>query len=132
MRGPNLPYEFVLDHLPAERVEIKPMFGHQCVYFDGLMVVFMISKDDSRDNGVCIATSKEHIESLQEDIKSLRHLNAYGPKATNWRLIPVDSESFESDVERACRLILKGDPRIGREPNSAKKKPSKETRRRRN
>lgn len=81
---------------------------------DGLMVMFLICKKNNPDNGVCLATTKEHIPSLTSELKSLRHLHVYGPEATDWRLIPADSEHFEVDIESACKLILKRDSRIGR------------------
>lgn len=123
----DLPYDFILEYLPAERLEIKKMFGHRCLYFDGLMVMFMIAKEGNADNGVCLATSAEHIPSLKMEIRSLRHLEAYGEEAAGWRLIPADSIEFERDTEKVCKLILKRDPRIGREARSNKRKlnPSK-------
>jgi hypothetical protein len=122
MGATGLPYDFIFEHLPEDRVSIKRMFGHHCLYFDGLMVMFMIAKDGNPDNGICIATSKPHIESLAKDIKSLRYLESYGPDATDWRLIPADSDQFEIDTEKVCHLILARDPRIGREPKSNHKK----------
>jgi hypothetical protein len=122
MATPALPYDFIFDYLPEDRVDIKKMFGHHCLYFDGIMVMFMIAKDGNPDNGICLATSKPHIASLAKEIRSLRHLESYGPDATDWRLIPTDSEEFESDAEKACRLILARDSRIGREPKSSRKK----------
>lgn len=116
----KIPFDFIYEFLPAEKIEIKKMFGHQCLYFEGLMVMFMISKSGNSDNGICLATSKQHLKSLNKEIKSLRHLESYGREATNWRLIPSDSNEFESDSEIACSLILKRDPRIGREPKRKK------------
>jgi hypothetical protein len=94
MAASSLPYDFFFDYLPEDRIEIKKMFGHNCVYFDGLMVMFMIAKDGNPDNGICLATSKDHIASLSKEIKSLRHLESYGPDSTDWRLIPADSNKF--------------------------------------
>lgn len=122
MTTSSLPYDFIFDFLPEDRVDIKKMFGHSCLYFDGLMVMFIIAKDGNPDNGICLATSKPHITSLSKEIKSLRHLESYGPDATDWRLIPADSNKFESDTEKACRMILARDSRIGREPKSNRKK----------
>ncbi|MGZ3649950.1 MAG: hypothetical protein ACXVB9_13960 [Bdellovibrionota bacterium] len=121
MRKP-LDYDFLLDYFPASRIEVKKMFGHQCLYFDGLMVMFLICKEGNPDNGICLATTKEHIASLGKELRSLRHLESSGPESTDWRLLPAGSPHFESDAERACRLILKRDPRIGREPKSRAKK----------
>lgn len=122
MATPALPYDFIFDCLPEDRVDIKKMFGHHCLYFDGLMVMFLIAKEGNPDNGICLATSKPHITSLTKKIGSLRHLESYGADAKDWRLIPADSDEFESDAETACRLILARDPRIGREPKSKRKK----------
>ena len=125
MKSSSLVYELILDYLSEDRIEIKKMFGHQCLYFDGLMVMFLIAKSGNPDNGICIATSKEHIPALTKEFKNLRHLHAYGPEATDWRLIPADSEYFESDTEKACRLIIKRDRRIGRAPKGKKLSPTK-------
>lgn len=122
MPAPDLPYRFILDFLSPDRLEVKKMFGHRCLYFDGLMVLFLISKEGNPDNGICLATSAEHISSLKNELKSLRALHSYGEESTGWRLIPADSENFERDTEIACKLIRKKDPRIGREPSSSKRK----------
>jgi hypothetical protein len=93
------------------------------------MVMFLVAKDGDPDNGVCLATSAEHIPSLKKDFPSLRHLEAYGAAATDWRLLPVDSEDFEESVVRACELILKNDPRIGRAPKGSKRTAPRSARR---
>ncbi len=116
----DLPYDLILEYLPSDRITVKKMFGHQCLYFDGIMVMFMIAKDGHPDNGICLATAAEHIPSLGRELPSLRHLDSYGPDATGWRLLPADSPSFESDAARACELILAKDPRIGREARGRK------------
>jgi hypothetical protein len=51
----------------------------------------------------------------------LRPLHAYGPAATDWRLLPADAADFEGSVVRACELIVLGDPRIGRVPKGKKR-----------
>lgn len=122
----DLPYDFLFGFLDPARVEVKKMFGHHCLYFDGRMVLFLIAKEGNPDNGVCLATSSEHIPALKKELPALTHLEAYGATATDWRLLPARAPTFEAEVERACRLIAKGDPRIGREPKSkAKRKPAK-------
>jgi hypothetical protein len=123
----SIPYEFVLDHLESANPITKLMFGHIVVYAAGRMVMFFISKDGNPDNGVCLATSAEHIPSLKKDFPSLRPLKAYGATATDWRLLPLDSEDFEESALQACELILKNDPRIGRTPKSRKSTKRKAT-----
>ena len=113
-----MPYEFILDHLLKSQVVVKPMFGHHVLYVNGLMVFFLIDKEDHPDNGVCLATSAETIPLLEPDFPSMRHLEAYGAEATDWRLIPVTADDFEESVIRACRFTEAGDPRFGRAPKS--------------
>lgn len=108
------PYPFVLEAFQENDVITKPMFGHTVVYVDGRMVMFFISKEKNPDNGVCLATSAEHIPSLKLEFPSLRHLKAYGAKAIDWRLIPADADDFEEAVLKACDLICNNDSRIGR------------------
>jgi hypothetical protein len=117
----SLPYGFVFEHLAATEPYTKPMFGHTAVYVGEKIVLFLIDQPGNPDNGICLATSAEHIPSLCRSIASLKHLEAYGPEATNWRLIPSSSPDFEEDALRACEMILSGDIRIGRVPKGRKK-----------
>ena len=113
-----MPYEFILDHLLNLDIVVKPMFGHHAVYVGEQIVFYLIDKDECPDNGVCLATTAQTIPLLAADFPSLRPLDAYGPEASDWRLLPVDADDFEESVVRACKLIEQGDPRIGRLPKS--------------
>lgn len=114
-------FDLIVETLDQSKIEVKPMFGHHCLYFDGKMVMYVIDQPGNSENGVCLATSAERIPALSTKIKSLRYLRPYGPNATNWRLIPADSEHFEHDLEIACKMIKAGSPLIGRESKSNKK-----------
>lgn len=116
------PYEFLFDSLVDIDVTVKPMFGHHAVYAGQLLVLFLIDKPDEPDNGVCLATTAHTIPLLTGEFPSLRPLHAYGPEATDWRLLPADAGDFEESVIRACELISKRDLRIGRVPKSKRSK----------
>ena len=98
-------------------VETKPMFGARGVYVGGKIVFIMRDRASSvEDNGVWLATTPEHHESLRRDFPSMRSIAVFGPGVTGWQVLPLDSEDFEDAVLRACRFVRSGDPRIGKIP----------------
>jgi len=110
------PFSFVLEELGDARV--NPMFGAFAVYL-GERIVFILRERDAspRDNGVWIATSVEHHESLRKQFPSLRSIELFERKGpTGWQVLPADADDFEESVLRACALALAGDPRIGKVP----------------
>jgi hypothetical protein len=126
MKNPKpVPFSFVFDSLfPLEPV-IKPMFGCHALYSGEKILLILRSKEDHADaNGVWIATSKEHHNSLKMLLPSLRTIDilSEGKGETNWQMIHEDAETFEEDVNLICELIRKNDPRIGRIPKKKKKK----------
>jgi hypothetical protein len=110
----------VLEELDEVSPYTKPMFGAHSVYVDDKIVLILRDRPASKpDNGVWLATSKEHHASLQKDFPSMRSIEVFreaGP--TGWQVLPADAEDFESAVLKACEFILKGDPRIGKIPKS--------------
>ena len=120
-----IPHEFVLELLERAAPYTKPMFGCRAVYVEDKIVLILRERGDPvEDDGVWLATTGEHHESLQKEFPSMRSLKLFGPGPTGWQVLPQDSSDFESSVEKACRLILAGDPRIGKIPKrkSPKKK----------
>ena len=77
---------------------------------------------EKRDNGVWIATTREHHDSLRRDLPSLRHIALFGGKSSGWQNLPSDALEFEDDVLRACALIRAGDPRIGKVPGARRRR----------
>lgn len=115
------PYSFVLEELGDARV--KPMFGAFAVYL-GERIVFILRDRESspRDNGVWIATTSEHHDSLSRQFPNMRSIELFekmGP--TGWQVLPADADDFEESVLRACALALGGDPRIGKVPASKRR-----------
>jgi hypothetical protein len=115
---------FVRDELFAIEPRVRPMFGCHAVYAGEKIVLILRDRESHhRDNGVWIATSREHHESLKKVIPSLRSIEVLGGnQQTNWQNIPADASDFEESVLLVCSMILKSDPRIGRTPKPRKKK----------
>lgn len=111
-----VPFEFVLEQLYSANVEIRPMFGCFGLYVRNKIVLILRKRTTSiTDNGVWLATSKEHHASLRRILPSMRSITVLGDKATNWQNLPADANDFEEMVLQACEMILRGDNRIGRE-----------------
>lgn len=117
------PFSFALDELETLRPYTRPMFGCTAVYVDEKIVLILRERDSHpEDNGVWVATTTEHHESLRELFPSLRSITVFGSDVTGWQVIPSDDSSFEESVIAVCKLILCHDPRIGKVP---KKKSSR-------
>jgi hypothetical protein len=121
MRKP-IPFEFVLDELSALDPYTKPMFGCTAIYVDQKIVLILRERPQHlRDNGVWIATTIDHHESLKKDLPSMRTIEVFETRGpSGWQIIPMDSETFEEEVLKACELIKKDDPRIGKIPKPKK------------
>ena len=60
----------------------------------------------------------EHHASLSREFPSLRSITVLGDGVTGWQILPADAPDFEDAALRACALVLRGDPRIGKVPAS--------------
>jgi hypothetical protein len=99
------------------------MFGCFAVYHAGKIVLILRSrKDHAYDNGVWLATTLEHHESLKKIFPSMRSIRLLGAKISAWQNLPEAADDFEESVMVACEMILKNDPRIGKTPRTKKKK----------
>ena len=112
-----IPHEFVLNALTGLSPMTRSMFGCLAVYIGDKIVVILRDKHDRKpDNGVWLATTEEHHESLRREFPSMRSIQAFGKAVTGWQVLPVNAADFERDALRACELILAKDPRIGKVP----------------
>jgi hypothetical protein len=111
-----VPYDFVFDYLP-QNVVVKPMFGMYYLYFNKKIMLILRKASKNLDmNGIWIATSKEHHQSLEKDIPALVDFIDNGEMHdSNWRLIKDDHDDFETAAIQVCELIAHGDKRIGKE-----------------
>jgi len=114
-----VPHEFVLDALASVSPRTRPMFGCLAIYVEDRIVLILRDKPSpSADNGVWLATTHEHHESLRQEFPNLRSIQVLGKKVTGWQVLPADAEDFEEAALRACELVLTGDPRIGKVPGA--------------
>jgi hypothetical protein len=118
-----VPQQFVLEALAAAAPVTRPMFGCLAVYVEERIVLILRHKDGApEDNGVWLATSREHHESLRGDFPGMRSIGVLGEPETNWQLLPEEAPDFEEAALHACRLVLARDPRIGRVPQRRKRR----------
>jgi len=114
-----VPHEFVLEAIASLSPETRPMFGCLAVYVDDKIVLILRDRgDQTQDNGVWLATTEGHHESLRLLFPHMRSIQAFGKEVTGWQVLPADAPDFEAAALHACELIVARDPRIGRVPGT--------------
>jgi hypothetical protein len=122
-KATSIPFEFVLENLSRLNYEVKAFFGCHSIYAgEKILLILRNKKAHPNDNGVWLATLHEHHESLKKLFPNMRSLELFGTPPTSWQNLPMDADDFEESVTKACELILRNDPRIGKIPESKKKK----------
>ncbi|MGA2130854.1 MAG: hypothetical protein ABSH50_00940 [Bryobacteraceae bacterium] len=115
----KVPYEFVLDALAALSPRTNPMFGCLAIYVGEKIVLILRDKSEpSPDNGVWLATTHEHHQSLRREFPHMRSIGVFGKAITGWQVLPADAPDFEEAALRACELVVARDPRIGKVPGA--------------
>ena len=124
-----VPHAFVLDALAALSPRTNPMFGCLAIYVgDKIVLILREKRDQTADNGVWLATTKEHHPSLRREFPNMRSIQVLGKKVTGWQVIPANAEDFEQAALHACELVLAGDPRIGKVPGARISNPIRKVR----
>jgi hypothetical protein len=124
----RVPHEFVLEALEPIAPVTKPMFGCLAVYVkEQVMLILRDHRDHPADNGVWLATSAEHHDSLRRDFPHMRSIQLFGTPMTDWQLLPSDASDFEAAAMHACELVLARDARIGRVPKRRRVRPTSVT-----
>ncbi|HXX27417.1 MAG TPA: hypothetical protein VEI99_03080 [Terriglobales bacterium] len=114
-----VPHQFVLDAIAPLSPYTRPMFGCLAIYVKDKIVLILRDKPESiADNGVWLATSEEHHNSLRSEFPQMRSIQVLRKPVTAWQVLPADAPDFEETALRACELVLAGDPRIGKSPGS--------------
>ena len=118
-RRKAVPHKFVLDAVAEVAPTTRAMFGALAVYV-GDKIVFLLRQkpDDVQANGVWIATADGHDERLRSEFPNMRPVHIMGKDINGWKLLAVDAQDFEESALRACELVVKRDPRIGKVPKS--------------
>jgi len=116
-RQKAVPHEFVLDAIDELSPRTNPMFGCLAVYVEDKIILILRDKPGpSPDNGVWLATTQAHHESLRREFPNMRSIEVPGKKVTGWQVLPADAPDFEEAALHACDLVLARDPRIGKVP----------------
>jgi hypothetical protein len=125
-RRKSVPYEFVLDAVSHLPIESRSMFGCLALYLGDKIVLMLREKHTQiEDNGVWLATTKEHHQSLRHEFPHMRSIQLLGKEVTGWQVLPADAPDFESAALRACELVVARDPRIGKVPKSRRRSNAK-------
>ena len=126
----QVPHEFVLDALSALSSYTRPMFGCLAIYVEDKIVLILRDKPSHEaDNGVWLATTTEHHESLRDEFPSMRSIGVLGKQVTGWQVLPASAPDFEESALHACELVLARDARIGKVPGERKRKTQSRERR---
>src|SRR5512146_1673806 len=82
-RAAPAPHEFVLEQIASLSPVTRPMFGWLAVYLEEKIVLILRDKRKSpADNGIWLATTAEHHESLRRDFPRMRSIRVLGKKPT--------------------------------------------------
>jgi hypothetical protein len=122
-RPKKLPFDFVLAELEELGPTTRPMFGCHAIYVDD-KIVFILrdKKNPPDDDGVWVATTREHHEALRRDLPSLRSITVLaGGGVTGWQILPAEADDFEESVLLACELVRRRDVRIGKVPGARRR-----------
>jgi hypothetical protein len=121
-----VPHEFVLEALAALLPRTRSLFGCVAVYVEDKIVLALRDKrDQAADNGVWLATTETHHQSLRREFPNMRSIQVLGKDVTGWQVLPADAPDFEEAALRACELIAAKDPRIGKVPKARRPSASK-------
>jgi len=127
-RRKPIPHQFVLDAIAPLSPHTRPMFGCLAIYVKEKIVLILRDKPTyPADNGVWLATTADHHESLRPEFPNMRSIELLGKKITGWQVLPADAPDFEESALHACDLVLARDPRIGKIPAARRTKQSATT-----
>ena len=119
----TIPFPFALDAIAALSPRTNPMFGCIAVYVaEKIVLILRDRRSQPEDNGVWLATTENHHESLRREFPNMRSIQVFGKPVTGWQVLPADAPDFEEAVLHACDLILSRDPRIGKVPGARRRK----------
>ena len=103
-RRKAVPHEFVLEAIAPLSPKTRPMFGCLAVYVEDKIVLFLRDKATSpADNGVWLATTVEHHESLRLEFPNMRSIHILGKPITRWQVLPADAPDFEEAAAASLR-----------------------------
>ena len=85
-----IPHAFVLDAICTLSPYTRPMFGCLAIYIKDKIVLILRDKPNSTaDNGVWLATTQVHHQSLRREFPNMRSIQVLGKRVTGWQVLPV-------------------------------------------
>jgi hypothetical protein len=118
----SAPHDFVLEALAGLAPRTRPLFSCVGVYVGEKIVMALRDRPaHPADNGVWLATTEDHHDSLRREFPHMRSIQAFGTPVTGWQILPADAPDFEEAALRACELIAAKDPRIGKVPKARRR-----------
>ncbi len=82
-KSKRIPFEFALDAIASQSPRTHPMFGCIAVYVEKKIVLILREKQaGAADNGVWLATTDEHHESLRREFPNMRSIQVFGGGTT--------------------------------------------------
>jgi hypothetical protein len=76
-----IPHAFVLDAISTLSPYTRPMFGCVAIYVKDKIVLILRDKPKSTaDNGVWLATTQEHHQSLRREFPNMRSIQVLGKR----------------------------------------------------
>ena len=132
------PYEFILDELADLDLTTRRMFGCTAVYV-GPKIMFVMYKPDrstddegiktgaslDQDIGIWVCIPSEHTRVMKAEFPQLKGVSFFQDENSAWQCLPESHPDFEELALKFCKMIQKGDPRIGRLPKQKSKPKSK-------
>jgi len=100
-RRKPVPHAFVLDAIASLSPYTRPTFGCLAVCVKDKIVLILRDKPTSTgDNGVWLATTEEHHESLRREFLHMRSVQVLGKPVTGWQVLPADAPDWRSKERR--------------------------------
>jgi hypothetical protein len=108
-----VPHQFVLDAIAPLSPETRSMFGCLAVYVqDKIVLILRDKRDGTADNGVWLATTEEHHQSLRREFPNMRSILGVREEGNRLASPPGPCERFR----RGRIARVRGCPR-GRSSN---------------
>ena len=123
------PYEFILDELAGLDLHTRRMFGCTAIYV-GEKIMFVMYKPAPNgsspnaldgDIGIWVCIPNEHTLSMKSEFPQLRGVSFFQDENSAWQCLPESEPEFEELALKFCKMIKRGDLRIGRIPKPKKK-----------
>lgn len=100
--------------------EVRPMFGAQSCYLNGLLVLVLSDKEEPW-RGVLVPCEREHHAAITREFPAL----APHPVLPKWLYLPETAVSFERDARAIAARIRQLDARFGIVPPAKRTKPAR-------